>query len=165
MQARRSASDAFRASSASAFEEAASASASFRAATARSRSRRARLRLSAASRAAARSFVADARRWWEGSSLDVRVDASFGARAMGVAVRVNVPELAVDAQTLGEAAKKEPEAKTVIRADNGECACLAGACQFGSAVPGAGKAAGEACVLGAQCESSLCGWDFKCAEA
>ena len=111
------------------------------------------------------SFVADARRWWEGSSLDVRVDASFGARAMGVAVRVNVPELAVDAQTLGEAAKKEPEAKTVIRADNGECACLAGACQFGSAVPGAGKAAGEACVLGAQCESSLCGWDFKCAEA
>ena len=111
------------------------------------------------------SFIADARRWWEGSSLDVRIDVSFGARAMGVAVRVNVPEIAVDAQTLGEAAKKESEAKTKIRADNGECACLAGACQFGSAVPGAGKDTGEACVLGSQCESNLCGWDFKCAEA
>ena len=111
------------------------------------------------------SFIVDARRWWEGSSLDVRVDASFGARAMGVAVRVDVPELAYEVQTLGEVAKKETEVKTKIRANNGECACLAGACQFGSAVPGDGKGTGETCVLGTQCASSLCGWDFKCAEA
>lgn len=111
------------------------------------------------------SFIVDARRWWEGSSLDVRVDASFGARAMGVAVRVDVPELAYEAQTLGEVAKKETEVKTKIRANNGECACLAGACQFGAAVPGDGKGTGETCVLGTQCASSLCGWDFKCAEA
>jgi hypothetical protein len=110
------------------------------------------------------SFIVDARRWWEGGSLDVRLDASFGARAMGVAVRVDVPELAYDAQTLGEVAKTETEAKTATRANNGECACLVGACQFGAAVPGAGKGVGETCVLGAQCASNLCGWDFKCAD-
>lgn len=108
------------------------------------------------------SFIVDARTWWNGDGLDVKMDANFGAQAMGVGVHVTVPESAYTVWTPDETWVKETVEKTKQRAKDGECSCFAGACQFGSYVPGSGKDTGEPCVLVTQCASKVCGWDFKC---
>ena len=108
------------------------------------------------------SFIVDARTWWNGDGLDVKMDANFGAQAMGVGVHVTVPESAYTVWTPDETWVKETVEKTKQRAKDGECSCFAGACQFGSYVPGSGKDTGETCVLVTQCASKVCGWDFKC---
>ena len=108
------------------------------------------------------TFVVDAKKWWAGEGLDIKMDASFGARALGIGVRVAVPEMAYTVWTPDKTEHRDTVETTKTRARNGECVCFAGACQFGAYVPGSGKRPGEACVLATQCASKVCGWDFLC---
>lgn len=106
-----------------------------------------------------------ARAWWDGGSLDMTVSMDVDVETMGMSLHVRVPELftAAKSRTVGSDSIADYSFETpASRAEDGECACLAGECQLTRDSIAVRHERGEACLFSTQCVSKRCGWTFRC---